>query len=166
MFLQLLLLMLLLMILSSENFGFSPPYAVGPEGSFSYFAITPGRGFLILSLFSELQQLKHFCFIKLLNHKSYRVLPSCGSSNIEYFLHRSFRLSVISLEFMELLVIVKLLIPPLIHPLIKLKNTVIPNIMMICTGGGVTPIGGLVYMCLPGLWVSLRYFARLIGHVL
>ena len=31
---------------------------------------------------------------------------------------------------------------------------------------GVTPIGDLVYMCLPGLWVSLRYFARFLGHVL
>ena len=25
----------------------------------------------------------------------------------------------------------------------------------------VTPVGGLVYMCMPGLWVSLRYFAGL-----
>ena len=33
-------------------------------------------------------------------------------------------------------------------------------------GGGVTPIGGLVYMCLPELWGSLRYFARFMGHVL
>ena len=31
---------------------------------------------------------------------------------------------------------------------------------------GVTPIGGLVYMCLPGLGGSLRYFARFMGHVL
>ena len=31
------------------------------------------------------------------------------------------------------------------------------------SGGGVTPIGDLVYMCLPGLWVSLRYFARVFG---
>ena len=33
-------------------------------------------------------------------------------------------------------------------------------------GGGVTPIRGMVYMCLPGLWVNLRYFARVMGHVL
>ena len=33
-------------------------------------------------------------------------------------------------------------------------------------GGGVTPIGGLVKMCLPGLWVNLRYFALAIGHVM
>ena len=25
---------------------------------------------------------------------------------------------------------------------------------------------GMVYMCLPGLWVNLRYFARVMGHVL
>ena len=33
---------------------------------------------------------------------------------------------------------------------------------------GVTPIGGLVYMymCLPGLWVNLRYFALVMSHVL
>lgn len=30
--------------------------------------------------------------------------------------------------------------------------------------GGVTPIEGLVYMCLPGLWVNLRYFALFMGH--
>ena len=33
-------------------------------------------------------------------------------------------------------------------------------------GGGVTPIRGMVYMCLPGLWVKLQYFARVMGHVL
>ena len=33
-------------------------------------------------------------------------------------------------------------------------------------GGGVTPIRGMVYMCLPGLWVNLRYFSRVMGHVL
>ena len=31
-------------------------------------------------------------------------------------------------------------------------------------GRGATPIGSLVYMCLPGLWVNLRYFALVMGH--
>ena len=31
-------------------------------------------------------------------------------------------------------------------------------------GGVVTPIGGLVYMWLSRLWVTLQCFARFIGH--